>query len=137
VAFQADCLPSGPDGLPKEDPTRDTLIFGWSGTLSGIIVPLVGGAILNIGWRKQLMYHYIMFIWAVILGSIVAAIFASIPTQNTHGLTSAAARSILPYRPPLGAKLCDGLCCHCGTKLWAPFNEGHVRIDLLLPPTRC
>eukprot|EP01047_Picozoa_sp_COSAG01_P020528 COSAG01_NODE_1170_length_11406_cov_17.917662_7_plen_101_part_00 len=62
VAFQTDCLPSGPDGLPKgKDLTRDTLIFGWSGTLSGIIVPLVGGAIFNIGWSKQLTYHY-MFI---------------------------------------------------------------------------
>jgi hypothetical protein len=112
VAFQADCLPAGPDGLPK-DPTRDTLLFGWSSTLSGIVMPLAGGAVFNVGWSKQLTYHY-MFIWAIILSSIVTAIFASIPTQKTHGsqsLAGARARSRKFYRAPLGAKLCDELCC--------------------------
>ena len=46
VAFAADVLPTGPDGRPK-DPTRDTLVFGWSGTITGIVVPLAGGAIFN------------------------------------------------------------------------------------------
>jgi MFS family permease len=52
IAFQADCLPAGPDGLPK-DPTRDTLIYGWSGTLTGIVIPLIGGMVFNMGWSRR------------------------------------------------------------------------------------
>ena len=105
-AFYADCLPIGPDGRPR-NPTRDTLIRGWSGILPGIVMPIIGGQLFSLFPSRGATYHF-LFVWQLLLGIVSFAIFTSVPTTPPSRQQQKANKAV--FRPPIGVRLCDRLC---------------------------
>eukprot|EP01052_Picozoa_sp_SAG31_P041509 SAG31_NODE_6313_length_2069_cov_2.241624_2_plen_225_part_00 len=117
MAFNADVLPHGADGLPR-DPTRDTLLFGWASYITGIFIPVIGGRLFNLpGTSRRQIYHW-MFVWQLVLAVATTGIFSSIPVKRASppssndqavddGEQQATEKS---SAAPLGAKACDGCC---------------------------
>eukprot|EP01050_Picozoa_sp_SAG11_P021661 SAG11_NODE_3898_length_2159_cov_1.697087_3_plen_223_part_00 len=121
MAFDADVLPHGPDGLPR-DPTRDTLLFGWASYITGVFIPVIGGRLFNLpGTSRGQIYHW-MFIWQLVLGVATTAIFSTIPVgRDSSPRSSGQAVDDAqqqdrdePSGVPRGARACD-VCC------WKPM----------------